>query len=41
MKIRSILRSVQEFIPKLISRFSSITKDADFLDPGQDTPIKL
>lgn len=41
MKNRSILKSVQEFVPKLISRFSSISKDADFLDPGKNDPIKL
>lgn len=41
MKIRSVLKSVQEFIPKLISRFSSIGKDAEFLDPGKSEPVKL
>ena len=41
MSIRAVLKSVQEFIPKLITRFSSIQKDADFQDPSTNNTINL
>ena len=41
MKITSILKSVQSFLPKLISRFSSIIKNYQFMDPGKSEPIIL
>ena len=41
MKIRSVLKSVQEFIPKLIINFISIQKDLEFLDPSPNKSTVL
>lgn len=41
MRITPILKTVQDYVPKLISRFSSIAKNSNYQGPGKAEPAIL